>query len=117
MQRTLPYGRLVGHEEFRNNFQSLVAAGFSLEFHFDLILYFLVLLRSLSPVRRTPLRPLPFTLPVYAMEGKALTINGELEYQACDKTMCYVPTSVPVRWQFEVFPLDRVRAPLDIRHK
>jgi len=51
------------------------------------------------------------------MEGKALTINGKLEYQACDKTMCYVPTSVPVRWQFEVFPLDRVRAPLDIRHK
>ena len=51
------------------------------------------------------------------MEGKALTINGKLEYQACDKTMCYVPTSVPVRWQFEVFSLDRVRAPLDIRHK
>jgi hypothetical protein len=51
------------------------------------------------------------------MDGKALTINGKLEYQACDKTMCYVPTSVPVRWQFEVFPLDRVRAPLDIRHK
>jgi len=51
------------------------------------------------------------------MEGKALTINGKLEYQACDKTMCYVPTSVPMKWQFEVFPLDRVRAPLDIRHK
>jgi len=50
-------------------------------------------------------------------EGKALTITGRLEYQACDKTTCYVPTSVPVRWQFEVFPLDRVRAPLDIRHK
>jgi hypothetical protein len=50
-------------------------------------------------------------------EGKALTITGKLEFQACDKTMCYVPTSVPVRWQFEVFPLDRVRAPLDIRHK
>ena len=51
------------------------------------------------------------------IEGKALTITGRLEYQACDKTTCYVPTSVPVTWQFEVFPLDRVRAPLDIRHK
>jgi len=51
------------------------------------------------------------------IEGKALTITGRLEYQACDKTTCYVPTSVPVTWRFEVFPLDRVRAPLDIRHK
>ena len=50
-------------------------------------------------------------------EGKELTITGKLDFQACDKTMCYVPTSVPVRWQFEVFSLDRVRAPLDIRHK
>ena len=51
------------------------------------------------------------------IEGKALTITGKLEYQACDKTTCYVPTSVPVTWQLKVFPLDRVRAPLDIRHK
>jgi hypothetical protein len=51
------------------------------------------------------------------MEGKTLSITGRLEFQACDKTMCYLPTSVPVRWEFGVFPLDRVRAPLDIRHK
>ena len=50
-------------------------------------------------------------------EGKILTITGKLEYQACDKTTCYVATSVPVKWQLQVFPLDRVRAPLDIRHK
>ncbi|HYA64535.1 MAG TPA: hypothetical protein VED66_15130, partial [Candidatus Sulfotelmatobacter sp.] len=50
-------------------------------------------------------------------EGKILAITGKLEYQACDKTTCYAPTSVPVKWQLQVFPLDRVRAPLDIRHK
>ena len=50
-------------------------------------------------------------------EGKLLTITGKLEYQACDKTICYVPTSVPVKWQLQVFPLDRTRAPADIRHK
>lgn len=50
-------------------------------------------------------------------DGKAFTIAGKLEYQACDKTKCYFPTSVPVKWQLQVFPLDRTRAPLDIRHK
>ena len=50
-------------------------------------------------------------------DGKPLTITGKLEYQACDKTICYVPTSVPVKWQVHVYPLDRVRAPLAIRHK
>ncbi len=50
-------------------------------------------------------------------DGKNIPITGKLEYQACDKTMCYVPTSVPVKWQIQVFPLDRTRAPIDIRHK
>ena len=50
-------------------------------------------------------------------DGKTIAITGKLEYQACDKTICYLPTSVPVKWQLQVFPLDRTRAPLDIRHK
>jgi hypothetical protein len=50
-------------------------------------------------------------------DGKTFTIAGKLEYQACDKTICYVPTSVPVKWQIQVFPLDRTRAPVEIRHK
>ncbi|MGB8323525.1 MAG: protein-disulfide reductase DsbD domain-containing protein [Candidatus Acidiferrum sp.] len=50
-------------------------------------------------------------------DGKVLTITGKLEYQACDKTMCFVPTSVPVKWQIKVFPLDRTRAPVNMRHK
>jgi len=50
-------------------------------------------------------------------DGKTITISGKLEYQACDKTTCYLPTSIPVKWQMQVFPLDRTRAPVDIRHK
>lgn len=50
-------------------------------------------------------------------EGKTLTINGKLMYQACDSKICYLPASVPVKWQLQVLPLDRQRAPEDIRHK
>jgi hypothetical protein len=50
-------------------------------------------------------------------DGKIFTINGRLDYQACDKTICYLPTSIPVHWQLQVLPLDRQRAPEDIRHK
>jgi hypothetical protein len=52
-----------------------------------------------------------------AKDGKIIAITGKLEYQACDKTVCYEPTSVPVKWQLQVFPLDRTRAPENIRHK
>lgn len=52
-----------------------------------------------------------------APDGKTVTISGELRYQACDKTTCYLPTSVPVQWQLQVLPLDRQRAPEAIRHK
>jgi len=50
-------------------------------------------------------------------DGKTFTLSGKLEYQACDKTTCFPPTSVPVTWQLQVFPLDRTRAPVNIRHK
>ena len=50
-------------------------------------------------------------------DGKTITINGKLDYQACDEKICYLPTSVPVHWQLQILPLDRQRAPEDIRHK
>ena len=50
-------------------------------------------------------------------DGKNFTIAGKLEYQACDQTTCYMPTSVPVKWQLHVDPLDRTRAPAEVRHK
>ena len=50
-------------------------------------------------------------------DGKTVAITGKLEYQACDSKICYLPTSVPVKWQLQVLPLDRQRAPEEIRHK
>jgi hypothetical protein len=52
-----------------------------------------------------------------AGDGRTLTITGKLEYQACDRTTCFLPTSVPVQWHLQVLPLDRQRAPDNIRHK
>jgi AhpC/TSA family protein/cytochrome c biogenesis DsbD-like protein len=49
--------------------------------------------------------------------GKTITIGGQLSYQACDKTICYPPTSVLVSWQLEILPLDRQRSPEAIQHK
>ena len=32
----------------------------------------------------------------------ALTIRGTLRYQACDDTICYLPTKVPLEWTVKV---------------
>jgi hypothetical protein len=50
-------------------------------------------------------------------DGKTLAIKGKIEYQACDSKICFLPESVPVQWHLQVLPLDRQRAPEDIRHK
>jgi DsbC/DsbD-like thiol-disulfide interchange protein len=50
-------------------------------------------------------------------DGKQVTLKGTLEYQACDSKICFLPASVPVEWHLQVVPLDRQRAPEDIRHK
>jgi hypothetical protein len=50
-------------------------------------------------------------------DGKTFTIAGKLTYQACDSKTCFLPTSVPIQWQVKVLPLDRQRAPENIRHK
>jgi hypothetical protein len=39
-----------------------------------------------------------------AKDGKILTISGTLDYQACDSIMCYIPNSIPVKWQLQVLP-------------
>jgi hypothetical protein len=49
--------------------------------------------------------------------GKRLSIEGELQYQACDKTVCYPPTSVPVKWELKIPPLDLTRSPKALQHK
>jgi hypothetical protein len=50
-------------------------------------------------------------------DGKTFTIQGKLEYQACDSETCFLPTSVPIQWRFRALPLDRRRAPEEIQHK
>ncbi len=49
--------------------------------------------------------------------GKTVTITGQLNYQPCDKAICYPLTSIPVSWQLEILPLDRQRSPEAIQHK
>ena len=49
--------------------------------------------------------------------GKTIHVDGEFRYQACDRTVCYRPTSVPVTWQLQVLPLDTQRSPEAIRHR
>jgi hypothetical protein len=51
------------------------------------------------------------------VDGKTSPIKGTLRYQACDSKTCFLPNSVPVEWELKVLPLDRQRAPEDIRHK
>jgi hypothetical protein len=46
-----------------------------------------------------------------------LQIQGEFRYQACDDKLCFLPESIPVKWEVQVKPLDRQRAPEAIRHK
>ena len=53
---------------------------------------------------------------VFSKEG-TISITGDLKYQACDQTVCYPPTSVPVKWQLQVLPLDLKRSPKAIQHK
>jgi hypothetical protein len=49
--------------------------------------------------------------------NKGISITGDLKYQACDKTICYPPTAVAVKWELQVRPLDLKRSPKAIQHK
>jgi len=50
-------------------------------------------------------------------DGKKVTVKGTLEYQACDSKICFLPAAAPLEWHLEIMPLDRQRAPEEIRHK
>src|SRR5215472_623440 len=56
---------------------------------------------------------------VRALLGSANTVSiaGELQYQACNATICYPPTPAPVKWEVRVEPLDLHRSPKSIQHK
>jgi hypothetical protein len=63
-----------------------------------------------------PSRPSDAVRSLFSHE-RTIPITGEFKYQACDKTICYPPTSVPVRWELQVLPLDLKRSPEAIQHK
>jgi hypothetical protein len=66
---------------------------------------------------RVPVYQKPFTLlqeivlegtpqAQAALRGKdSLTLNGRLEYQACDDKVCFNPESVPISWTFMLRPI------------
>jgi len=37
-------------------------------------------------------------------DAGAFTIKGTLRYQACDDTICYLPTTVPLAWDLRLAP-------------
>lgn len=52
--------------------------------------------------------PMSREIATLAAEPDAtLTIEGVLEYQACDDAICYLPAEVPVTWSFQWRPLIR----------
>jgi hypothetical protein len=64
----------------------------------------------------TPSRTADAVRSVFSKE-RTISITGDLQYQACDHTVCYPPTSVPVKWQLQILPLDLNRSPKAIQHK
>lgn len=57
---------------------------------------------------RVPVFQRPFriaqevTLTRAPKNGKTVTVNGTLAYQACDDKVCYPPASLPVSWTLRV---------------
>jgi hypothetical protein len=49
--------------------------------------------------------------------GRNIAIAGNLRYQACDKSTCYLPTSIPLTWKIQILALDRQRSPEAIQHR
>ena len=45
------------------------------------------------------------------------TVEGELKYQACDDRVCYIPSTIPLKWTFLLESHDRQRAPEEMRRK
>jgi hypothetical protein len=42
-------------------------------------------------------------------ERASFTVQGTLDYQACDDEVCFNPQSVPLSWTVSLKPLDRER--------
>ena len=63
-----------------------------------------------QPFRLVQEVTIPMTQEVAAMAAEpeaTLTIDGALQYQACDDAICYTPVDVPVSWTLDWRPLVR----------
>lgn len=49
--------------------------------------------------------------------GTHITIQGTLQYQACNDRLCFPPETVPLEWKLAYESHDRERAPADLRKK
>jgi hypothetical protein len=64
----------------------------------------------------TPSRSADALLSLFSKD-RTISITGDLKYQACHQTVCYPPTSVAVKWQLRIFPLDLHRSPKAVQPK
>src|SRR5205085_7075391 len=77
-------------------------------------MYFFKPLNERTPVYEKPFQllqdiELDGTPPAQAaLRGRdSITVNGALEYQACDDKVCFNPESVPLSWTLTVRPIVR----------
>ena len=45
------------------------------------------------------------------------SVEGEFKSQACDDRVCYIPATIPLRWNLILESHDRQRAPAELRRK
>jgi DsbC/DsbD-like thiol-disulfide interchange protein len=63
---------------------------------------YMPLLKETQLVYAKPFRIAQDVVVRSAPGAAPLTIKGTLRYQACDDTICYLPTNVPVEWRVKV---------------
>ncbi len=54
-------------------------------------------------------------LPDELVGQTSLSLTGSFKYQACDAIKCYLPTTIPLEWSFELKEHDLERVPEAIR--
>jgi len=50
-------------------------------------------------------------------KAQTVELKGTLDYQACDDKICYPPASIPIQFNLEIEPQDRIRVPEEIRKR
>ena len=63
---------------------------------------YMPLLKETQLVYAKPFRIAQDVVVRPAAGAASMTIKGTLRYQACDDTVCYLPTNVPVSWTLKV---------------